>query len=88
MKRKYDIWLPLSYGMGFTLNSGTDILKSLIDMIGYGADMLINGLHRVGCAYRVQFESNEKTAADVKTYILDKLDYEVEMEESRGFSAS
>lgn len=81
---KYDIWMELSYGFDHVLEQAHLVMTEISTV---GKDwVLINGLHRIGCAYRVQIECTTGWGDKIKKEIIDPLG--LKMEESRGFSAS
>lgn len=81
---KYDIWLKISYGFDEVLKQAYLAMIQINNLCGDW--VLINGLHRIGCAYRVQIECREDYAEKIRKEITDPLD--LKMEVSRGFSAS
>lgn len=84
MYKKYDIWLEIGYGTAHILGDANRIMTKVYEAHKDG--VLINGLHRIGCAYRVQLETTEETANLIKAKIIDPMG--LKMEETRGFSAS
>lgn len=81
---KYDIWLKISYGFDEVLKQAYLAMIQINNLCGDW--VLINGLHRIGCAYRVQIETREDYAEKIRKEIIEPLD--LKMEVSRGFSAS
>lgn len=86
MNKKFDIWMPESFGFTYTLQAATAVMN--IINAEFRDSVLINGLHRVGCSYRVQIECDEKTAERVDITIKNLFNGVDGVEESRGFSAS
>lgn len=83
MYKKFDIWLPVSRGQKYTLEVGAKVME--IIMGAFENKVLVNGIHRIGCAYRVQIETMEETAEQIKKLMTEA---DLDMEETRGFSAS
>lgn len=81
---KYDIWMEIGFGFEHVLKTANTVMTEINNLCGDW--VLINGLHRIGCAYRVQIEARPDYADKIKAEIVDPLG--LKMEETRGFSAS
>ena len=81
---KYDIWLKIGFGFDEVLKQAYLAMTEINNLCGDW--VLINGMHRIGCAYRVQIECREDYAEKIRKEIIEPLD--LKMEEARGFSAS
>lgn len=81
---KYDIWMKIGFGFERVLKDSNTVMTEIYNLCGDW--VLINGLHRIGCAYRVQLECREDYADKIRKEIADPMD--LKMEETRGFSAS
>lgn len=72
MYKTFDTWLNVSRGTSATMKEATDLL---IAIEAHFADRyLLNKVERLGCAYRVQLQMTEQTAAEMA----EKLEREFE----------